>query len=108
MMTNVILAWNPTRSAHNYVSGICQTREGNIVTVERAESRVKMYTLHGQLIRSFKCLSPGGVAVDPEGHIVIAGQNAIHVYRRNGELLNTVADKSNSKLFISTVQSTKK
>ena len=39
-----------------FISGMCLTREGNIVTVDKQGCRIKMYTVQGQLIRSFKCL----------------------------------------------------
>lgn len=75
------------------MTGLCLTREGNIVSVDRLGCRVKMYTIQGQLIRSFKCHSVGGVVINNEGHIVVAGSISLHIYRRNGELLTSLADK---------------
>lgn len=67
------------------------------MTVDKPGCRIKMYTVQGQLIRSFKCQSAGGVAINTEGHIVVSGSTAINLYRRNGELLNSIGDKSKCK-----------
>jgi len=53
-----------------------------------------MYTATGQLIRSFKCLSTGGVVITGEGLIQVAGSTAVQTYRRNGELMGTIGDRS--------------
>ena len=80
-----------------FISGMCLTREGNIVAVDKQGCRIKMYTVQGQLIRSFKCQSAGGVAVNSEGHILVSGTTAINIYRRNGELLESIGDKPKCK-----------
>ena len=76
---------------------MCLTREGNVVTVDKQGCRIKMYTVQGQLIRSFKRQSAGGVAVNSEGHILVSGSTAVNIYRRNGELLESIGDKPKCK-----------
>ncbi|XP_019618784.1 PREDICTED: uncharacterized protein LOC109465787 [Branchiostoma belcheri] len=52
--------------------GICTDRAGNIIVADSMNKRVQIFTRHGEYLRSIRTESwPGGLAVGPEGQLVI-------------------------------------
>ena len=108
------------------IQGVCKpirlavNKRGELVVVERDESRISVFTASGEKLRSFgthgfgqgQFESPNGVAVDGEENIFVAdtGNDSIQKFTEEGQFLNRKVDckpnaiafnTSNGKLYVS-------
>ncbi|XP_078671038.1 uncharacterized protein LOC144911113 isoform X1 [Branchiostoma floridae x Branchiostoma belcheri] len=63
--------------------GICTDSSGHIIVADRRNKRVQMFTRHGEYVRAIETgFKPEGVAVGPEGQLVVTDYygNAVTVF----------------------------
>ncbi|XP_013418019.1 E3 ubiquitin-protein ligase TRIM56-like [Lingula anatina] len=83
---------NP-RAAEKYAfAGIAIDDDGNIVTRCHWSNEIIVYTKTGNHVRTFHSESPEAIAVNSNGHYVVASGSTLTVHHKDGKVLQTTPD----------------
>lgn len=86
----LLAQWSPSTGAgeHSLLGGVAVDQDGNLYASDGLHQRVLKFSPTGQVLTQWKTEEPAGIALDPQGNVIVAGGDRITRFSPTGQLIS--------------------